>query len=134
MKYNLIFQEENIEAYCQQEKQPLQIPCSTQERQRTRRKRWWFFVVGCLFFFFLIDCSSNVPSSSKTSPTLLATTSTQSLSKASKDRSHIYRTGSLVTPTGSSSAAAFADELLNDDLVKVLFLKFFSFLLFYYWF
>jgi len=77
------------------------------------------------------DCSSNThPSSSKTSPTLLATPSTQSLFKASEDRSHIYPTGSLGTPTGSSSAASFADELLNDDLIKVLFLWFFLILAF----
>ena len=73
------------------------------------------------------DCSSNAHrSSSKTSPALLATPSTQSLSKASEDRSNIYSTGSLGTPTGSSSAASFADELLNDDLIKVLFLCLFS--------
>ena len=72
------------------------------------------------------DCSSNAHQiSSKTSPTLLANLSTQSISTAEEDRSHICPTGSLGTPTGSSSVAAFADEL-NEDLIQVLFLSFFS--------
>ncbi len=73
------------------------------------------------------DCSSNAHQiSSKTSPTLLANLSTQSISTAEEDRSHICPTGSLGTPTGSSSVAAFVNELINEDLIQVLFLSFFS--------